>query len=116
MSWGRRRGRSSRRARCEFERCCNEGLPNRRCRLREARDRAHAHRGRAAAAALRHGPYSLGHQHSARCGRRLGGSCRGAGRDVPGQRHFPRGRGHRVLPDGRACQDRLRLPGVGGLQ
>ncbi len=26
---------------------------------------------------------------------------------------FPRGRGRRVLPDGRACQDRLRLPGVG---
>ena len=29
---------------------------------------------------------------------------------------IPRGRGRRVLPDGRACQDRLRLPGVGGLQ
>lgn len=29
---------------------------------------------------------------------------------------FPEDAVRRVLPDGRACQDRLRLPGVGGLQ
>ena len=60
-------------------------------------------------------PIPKRHQHSARCGRRLG---RSAERWPPGVQDsnsiFP-GLRSSCTPDGRACQDR-RLPGVGGLQ